>query len=75
MDLDAKAVVLRLHADGAELFDHRFRVGQSLRQLRAEGVAGLDLQRFETGLPTFPERARDEPQIGGAVIGGLQHRS
>ena len=75
MDLDAKAVVLRLHTDGSELLDHSLGVGQSLGKLRAERVAGPDLQGVEACLATFPERARDEAEVGGAVISGLQHGS
>src|SRR5690348_8014525 len=75
MYLHAKAVVLRLHADGAELLDHRLWIREALGQLRPERMTGSDLQRLQPGLARLPERARDEAEVGRAVVRTLQDRS
>ena len=72
MNLDAKAVVLRLHADHPELLDHGLGIGKALRELGAERMTRPDLQRLEPGLAGVPERARDQAEVGGAVVGTLQ---
>ena len=72
MDLDAEAVVLGLHTHRPELLDHGLRVGQALRELWPERLAGPDLERVQAGLTSLPERPRDEPEVGCAVVGSLQ---
>ncbi len=72
MNLDAKAVVLRLHADGPELLDHSLRIRKALRKLRPQWMPGPDLQRLQPSLAGVPERARDETEIGCAVVRTLQ---
>ena len=75
MNLDAQAVVLRLHTHRPELLDHGLRIWESLRKLWTQRMARPDLQRFESSLARIPERPRNLSEVGRSVVGTLKNRS